>query len=627
MPESQKRRFDARDFDLVAEATIDEYSRRKRNRKDREKHWEEIDRQVEMLPDIEFKKLPGGKIDHKKAWMAEMELPLQAQALEVLVSDARRMMFAQNAPWFMAHAELTDDYLNRVDFESMVLGDQTEVPSVITQDNADKLVQGFQLHCMRQYDFLTRVDRVNAESFKYGMGVARARMQTKQVFIHEAKGTKRQKQRLPVFVPGSIKRVYLDDPDPSSMYSDEMLSPSHIAEDWIRLASLQKAAAKGSRDPDDPDGGWIPEAVNALEADKDGFVHILEMEGDMVVPRKTVRDFIVPGSIVTVAVGGEKGGKVSRKIIRFRTRKHPFSSYIQFPYHYEESTEVYPVSPLMKGRPIQIMATDALNRLMDSAALKNSPPVGYDSSDMTFARTGGPMIHPNAQWDTTDPVQVYDEIGGDTGALSGVFSLGVNLYAELTGVLPARLGAQTKSHTTAFAKDAEIQRGATRTVDYVNATGEHAINRWLDMSYTIGRDAMPANEKVAFYIDAYDGFVEVDKDMLPERSSFEWFGAGGPAEEQAKLQSKLQSLQLALQMDQIQMQAAAARGEPPLPVVDVQAAIQQVLRDGKWTDLDVITRAREVAGGAAAAPDVPGAGPVNEGATIAALQAIGTGAA
>lgn len=617
MPE--KRRFDTRDFKYIAEWIIDEHSRRKRERSDREKHWKEIDRQVAMEPDISFKSLPGGKPDLNKLWMAEMELPLQAQALEVLTADARRMMFPDSGPWFRAHAEMTDEYLRGVDFSNLILGDEAEVPSLINQDNADKLVEGFLIHQYRQYDFESRWDRINAESFKYGMGVGRARMEEKNVYIHEAKGVRKEKKKVPVIVPVSIKNLYLDDPMPS-MHSAQVLGPGHIAEDWIQIQNLQLAANKGSTDPDKEDGGWMPAAVKTLEPDKNENVQVLEFEGDLVVPRKTVRDIILPGVIVTVAVGNRNPeGKVSKSVIRFRHRKRPYSSYILCPYHYESADDTYPIGPLMKGRPVQMMATDALNRLMDSAALKNAPPVGYDRTDMVFAQSGGPRIHPYAQWETTDQVNVYDEIGGDPAALSNTMSLAINLYAELTGILPARLGAQTVSHTTAFAKDAELQRGAVRTVDYVRSTGSGPINRWLEMSYQMARDEMSSRETMSFYSDAYGGFVEVDKNALPEKASFEFIGAGGPADEQQRMQSKLQAAQFALQLDQLSIQMGGQ------PTMDFNALIREVLREGQWTDVDAITRLGQSAGGAEAAPAVPGTAQSNPGAATTALQNLASG--
>ena len=579
---TNKRRFDARDFAYIAEYVCDEHSRRKRARKDREKHWEEIDRQIAMEPDILFKKLPNGQVDNKKKWMAEMELPLQAQALEVLTADARRMMFPDSSTWFRAHTEMTDEYLARVDFSALILGDEAEVPSQINQDNADKLAEGFLIHTFRQNDFFTRYDRINAEAFKYGMGVGRARMETKNVYIHEAKGVRKEKQKIPVLVPVSIKNLYLDDPLPS-MHSAQVLGQAHIAEDNIKLENLVLAAKSGSSDPENPDGGWMADDVGKLTPDSRGYVKVLEMEGDIVVPRKTVRSIVIPGAIVTVAVGSSEG-KDNKCVVRFRFRKQPFSSYLLHPYHYEGADDHYPVSPLMKGRPVQMMATDALNRLLDSAMLKNAPPIGYDRSDQVFAQSGGPEIYPYAQWGTTDNVTVYDEIGGDPSALAGVMTTAINLYAELTGILPSRLGAQTVSHTTAFAKDAELSRGAVRTVDYVKQIGQGPVTQWLDMAYQMGRNALGARETISFFIDSYGGFVEIGKEHLPEKAIFEWFGSGGPAEEQQKIQARLSALQLALQMDQVNV---AMGGQP---TVNIGAAIREVLREGKWTDLDAITQ-------------------------------------
>lgn len=601
-----KRRFDARDWDYIAQNVIEEYEARKGRRKDREKCWSEIDRQVAMEPNVLFKKLPNGELDIKKRWMSEVELPLQAQALEVLTADARRMEFPDSGPWFRAHAEMTDEYLSRVDYQSIIMGDQTEVPSQINQDNADKLVEGFLTQIFRQNvrseDYFTRQDRINAEAFKYGVGVGRGRVENKTMFVNSQRGVRREARKFPVLMPCSIKNLFLDDIS-QSMHSAQLLEPAHIARDYIRLQNLLMAASRGSNDPDDPDGGWMPQNMKKLAADDKGYVTLLEMEGDIVVPRKSVRSMVIPGAIVTVALGGkDSGGSVTNAVIRFRYRKYPWSSYVLFPYHYECADEVYPTSPLMKGRPVQMAASDALNRFLDSAMLKNSPPVGYDKTDSMFAQTGGPEIYPTAQWATADPaaIKAFTEIGGDPSAMAAAMAQFINLYAELTGVLPARLGAQTNSHTTAFAKDAELQRGAVRTVDFVRQCGQGPITRWLGMAYQMGREAIGERETVSFFIDAYGGYVEVARDHLPERATFEWFGSGGPAEESQKRQMRLQGLQFALSMDQL----GAAMGKQPR--INLDSGIDQVLRESGWTDLDAITDNR------APQQNVPsaGAGPV-----------------
>lgn len=604
---SSARRFDARDFSTIEEYVLDEFASRLQRRIATEKQWKEIDRQVAMEPETAYKRMPDGQIDANRNWMAEIELPLQAQALEVLTADARRFMKPDTGLFFKPHAETTDEYLHKVQFQSIILGDETEVPSHINQDNADKLVGGFITNFLSQYDFWNRIDKINAESFKYGMGVGRGRMETKNVYIDEARGVRKETQEVPVLVPCTIKNLFLDDSE-TSMHSSQVLGPAHIWRDYMKFSALAMAANKGSDNPDDPDGGWMPKNLKKVEPDGNGYVTLLEMEGDIILPRKTVRSMVIPNVIVTVAVGGKNkaGAATTRALVRLRFRKYSTSSYLLFPYHYEGTESSYPTSPLMKGRPIQAMCSAAANRLLDSAMLNLAPPVGFDRTDPYFAANGGPKISPFAQWATSDPIsiKVHSEIGGDPAAMAAILTQGIQMYSELTGVLPARLGAQTVSHTTAFAKDAEIQRGATRTVDYVNQVGNGAMLKWLDMSYCMARDAI--KDKVSFFIHDYGGWVKVTKDQLPENVVFDWLGAGGPQDKNQELQNKTNALLLAQKIDQINL----STGKPGR--IDYNNAVDAILREGGWTDIDSITNH-------ATAAQPPGAA-LGPGTAVAAIQ-------
>lgn len=614
----KQRRFDERDWKYIADFVVDTLVSRQEDRKDIEKQWAEIDRQVAMKPSVEFKKLANGQVDSKKRWMAETELPLQAQALEVLTADSRRMMFPDSGPWFGANVLMTDELLEKMNFESIILGDTSQVPTEFNQDNFDKIAEGFLAHCFKQYDHSGRFDQINSEVFKYGMGVGRARLEKKNVYIHEARGVRRQEQAIPVIVPATIKNTYLDNPKPS-MHSNQVLGPAHIWKDYVRYENLALAANKGSNNPDNEDGGWMPKQLAKVLPDKKGYVTVIEMEGDIIIPRKTVRSVVVPGAIITVALGGAEsiGGVATRAVVRLRFRKQPFSSYLLFPYHFEGADQIYPTSPLMKGRTVQSAATDALNRFLDAAMLKNAPPVGYDPSSPQFAQMGGPEISPYAQWPTIDPVKVYMEVGGDPSALMNAFGHMVNLYAELTGVLPARLGAQTRSHTTAYAKDAEIQRGATRTVDYVNASGHGPITRWLDIAYRLGRSSLSKNQAVAFFIEAYGGFVEVTKDQLPEDVEWEWYGSGGPQEKQQKQQAKMGALNAAVQIEMMRMKMGQK------PRLNLDAIQDNTLREGGWTDLDAfIGKPQGAVAGPQAAPGLPGPAQGDPQSALAALQGL-----
>lgn len=615
----KKRRFDRRDLDTFAEYIADELGRRRGRRKDKEEHWREIDRQIAMIPDISYKKGKNGQAVPSKAWMSEMEPALQAQTLEVLTADAKRMIYPDSGPWFSAHALLSDEYLDRADFSSIIAGDQNDVPSVINQDNADKLVEGWLNHLHRQYKFWDNIDKINAEAFKYGVGIGRGRMATKELFIDSVRGTVRKNAQIPVLVPRSIWNTYLDDSEHATMNEGVIVGPSTLYCWKQKVEDLVLAAKRGSTDPDDPNGGWMPAAVSGIEGDaSNNQVEVIEYEGDMLVPRKTVRSLFVPNVIVTV-VKARKDNKPRSQIVRLRFRKYPYSTYIPFPYHNEDVDSPYATSPLMKGRVIQLAAAQALSRLFDSAAIKAEPPIRWDSTDIQFASDGGPMIYPGAMWGTDSGIEVFDKIGGDPAALMQVYIALLQQYADETGTQPPRLGAQTVSHTTAYAKEAELQRGTVRTVDYVKGTLDGPLATWLYMEYDMSRDVMRGEH--TFYLDAYRGFVTIDKDKLPDMAVFDVFGAGGPAEEREKQQNKLAAIQLAIQIDQLKVQSGLGQ---PMNYDEIQ---KQIMHEGGWVDVDPFFNAtsQQVSGGASPESGVPGDIESNPGAQTVALQALSGG--
>lgn len=604
-------RFDKRDFRIIADWVMDEWKRRKNKRKDLERQCKDIDRQVKMEPDISFKLNADGSPDPLKKWMPEMELPLQAQTLEVLTADARRMLEPDSGPWFAAHAALTDEYLERVDFQSLVAGDQNEIPSKIGQDNADKLVQGTLSHWQRQYDFWGNIDSINVEAFKYGEGIARVRLVTKEIMKETARGIVSEKEQFPVLIPRSFWNTYLDDREFTLMNEGFYIGPTVMFEVVQHIDDLKRAANKGSNDPNKENGGWLPKNLHGLEGDKNGEVRLIEVEGDIVVSRKTVDSIYLPNVIMTIAVGSKEKKDNVGEVVRARFRKYPSSTYLRFPYHAEDMKTPYSTSPLMKGRPIQMSAVEALTRFLMCAALNTEPPIGYDKDDMAFASTGGPRIYPGAQWGTAGEVNVHQF--GDPKTMLIAFQEFVRQYYDVTGVNQPRLGAQTLSHTTAFAKNAELNRGVVRTVDYTKSTLRGPLTKYLDMAFTMGKDVMKPS---TIFIDSYGGFVDMRKEFLPDLCVFDAHGAGGPQEEMVKMQRRVQSLQMAIQMDQLGLQV----GKPPK--VDIDAAIESVLRDGGWTDIDVITIGNQPAQRPAGQPGLADYLEQNGTSPGAALQAL-----
>lgn len=612
---TEKRRFDARDFDAISEYIVDVYGTRKRKRKDMEDQWKEIDRQLAMEPKTAYKTNPRtGRKKPGMAWLPEKELPLQAQTLEILCADARRMLFPDNGPWFRAHALVTDEYLSRVDFKSLISGDENDIPSRINQDNADKIVEGIIADIHDQQGFYQQIDRFNAETFKYGTGIGRVRKARKPVYIETARGTAKEEQLLPVFFASSIKDTYLDDTPQFVMNEGFVLGPGTIFFKRQKLADLVLAAQKGSKNPNDEDGGWMPKAFKGLEADKDGCVDVVRWEGDLVVERKTVDNIFLPGAVSTIVISDG-----APCCVRMAFREKPFTSYVTQPYHLEHVNSPYGIGPLMKGEPLQAAATEMFCRLLQSAILNTEPPIKYDPEDPYFASTGGPIIEPRALWGSSAEVEPI-KIGEPAALLQAYITIATH-YADVTGMHAPRLGQQTVSHTTAFAKEAELSRGQVRTVDYANSFLDGAMGRILDMQFSYLHEIW-GNGVKDVWIPDYGGFVKIYKEAIPPGCVFELFGSAGPAEKRARLQDQMAAIQQVIQIDVLERQIGGG-GEP----LDTTALKKLILKEAGFADVDVLFASAPTnqISPPAVGPGIPGASPGASGTASTALQALAFG--
>lgn len=574
-------KYESANLDKVAEYICDTWSTRKSSekRKTEEKMWKEIDRQVAMEPDTRFKTLSGiagSKIDPKKVWMPEIELPLQAQTLEVLTADARRFMFPGDQPWFSAIAEASDELYAKAASMPLIAGDTTGLTSQINQDNLNNVVVGLMDYYHDAYSFQSNIDLINGEAFKYGVGVARTRPVMKRIMSKTIKGHNVMTDKIiPVTFPVSIKNTYLDDSKHLLANEGFIIGNAVITEKPMSLMDLKMAAHKGKQDNiDDLNGGWMPENIEGIEDNGQGNVNVLEYEGDLLVDLNDGKIEFFPGAIVLVVVGRSgkgQGSKVIQKVVRFRRRGTKMSSFTEFHYHPENIDDAYSTSPLKKGRPLQKCATEALSRLIQSAMLNTEPPGFYDSNDPSMKANGGPSIFPGAMNATMDIDSVkFEQIGNSTSLLQ-VFTALVGLYSDVTGVNQPRLGQQTKSHTTAFSKNAELQQGVVRTVDYVQTQLLESMTQILYTQYEIGKVYF---KKEAIYIDDYQAFVNVTRDILPENVKFKASGSNTPNEEKQTAQEKITATQSAVALEELKAQLGGGR---PLDIEKIQV---QLLKAG-----------------------------------------------
>jgi len=595
----KRRRFDKRDWKSIAEYILQEWKDRSRRRGDREKHWKEIDRQVAMIPPEQ----KSGRSGQQPApqWLPEFELPLQAQTLEVLTADDRRMMFPRNAPWFVSHAEMTEQGIR--DFNQYVnpTGKETDAQTHSTQLDLDSVVTGLQMTWQSRYDFRGNVTRIAGERYKYGDGVGRVVPVTKRIVRTGARGMEATNLVFPALLPRTIKQTYLDDHSVAIMHEGHYLSGGIIFATSKRYEDLVIAAKKGESDPNKDDGGWMPSALGRLKPDEKGFVDVIEYEGDLVIPRSTTDSMVLRGVVVSVAVakaGSEFVQGDTTGVFRFRWRQDAFNSYIHFPCFYEEDvTGAYSSSPLMKGRPLAAIARDTMSRAMEAAALNTQPPVSYDPDDPHMQATGGPQLYPNATIPSATGINVHNDIG-NVAAMWQMYVGVLAQYADVTGINAARLGAQTISHTTAFAKDAELTRASVRTVDHVGEALDGPLQQFLDYSWMLGRRVF---RKQACYVQPFGGYVDVEsKKALPERVVWETHGSGTPAEEAAKLQQRIAAVQQAIQVEVMRLQVGM---EPKLNLDEIQKSI---LREGGFSDVDAFLSSPGGARAPAIGPGVPG---------------------
>lgn len=601
-----KRRFTPNDWSTIAEFIFDEKSRRAKNREDLEEQWDQVEFQVSM------KELP--KRDGDPNWWPRLQLPLQAETLELLVADTRRLLFPPGKHWVAAHSSLTDKDLANLKFDSF-LG--IEPLNKMIDDRgpqafADAIVVGILENFHGRYEFRDFWDLLHAQAFQYGAFVGRVINVERDKFSNEFRGVTRKSERFPVLAPANIREVYLDDAPSKVLHEGMMIAPGVIRAYEMDLSDALLAAKKGSTDPTSERGGWMPQALKELQPKKEpkNHVDVIEMEGDFVVPRSRGKSMFLPNVMVT-AIKGEG----SPTVVRYREREFPFRSYIHGSYHREEVGSPYGTSPLIKGAPLHKAATDALNTLLGAAMLNAGPPIAYSPDDHYLAAEGGPKLEPFAQWEAISEPKAI--VTGKVGELLQVYLAYLQQYADLTGITAPRLGQQTKSHQTAFAIDTEQTRSQMRTVDYARSVMNGPLRSFLHMEYEMAKK----RGSTRIFLKDYNGWVDIEGSQLPEIVEFDVHGAGAPAEEREKEQKALQALQTVLSLEPLVLQLkASGAAVTPLNLDNVRA---DILRRGGIFEQEAIFAPAlgGVPGTTPGGPDVPGVATVNPGDNTVPLGA------
>ncbi|MEK9751626.1 MAG: hypothetical protein VW338_00220 [Rhodospirillaceae bacterium] len=592
----------------IAEFVLEQYERRKDARKDEEMRWTEIDRQLRMDPEPRMDARTGKPVEGS-GWMPQLEMHTQAQAHEALTADARRLIFPKDKSWFTAHALMTDDWLEASKDFTFIPGMKNDMPSSgVDQEAADVIVESAINHWHGMYSFRAHIDQIFGQAFSYGMGVARVRMMRVSKSTTDYRGGGVADGRLiPAVIPRSIRDTYLDSTPSAVMREGFMVAPVNIECCRMRLADLKMAAAQGSTDTGSERGGWQRELLFAIEDDPlKPDIEVLDFEGDMMIPVSGSGSIYAPNMVGRVAFGRAGGPH----LIRLAKRDFPFNSYLLFPYHRVFMDNAYATSPIIMGSPLHKALTESVNRLMQAAALNVQPPVQYDPNDQWLMATGGPDLSPNAAWPSQSDIKVHEV--GNLAEMLQVFAILGGGHEDVTGVNKPRLGAQTKSHQTAFAVDSEIGRGLVRTVDFVADQMDNPFQNMLCMEYEMCRKAFTERPEPVFS-HRWRMWMNIAREVLPERAIFETHGSAGPLEDRERAQKQMQALQALLQLEPVVVQM----GQQPL---NYEAIRRFILSEGGFPDVDQFLPAQPARPAIPAGPGdagPAGGGPVGAGAPAA----------
>lgn len=590
------RKILGRDFQRLADFIKEEKDRRKQNRKHREEQWDEIDRQLAL--DAKPSQTRAGD-DTDRAWMSAIELPWQAGARETLSADVMRLIMPKGEDWYSAHALLTDEYADRVGDLNIVPGndapDEAQGTNV-NQDTADLIVKSVLDHFHSRYDHRRAWTSMIGEAHSYGTFGGRAGLANLRVVSTDERGVKSKNKKIPILIPVSIRNLYLDDSLQNALHEGQVLQPSYIRAWWQKIDDLQRAASKPGR-------GWVPGATKdlkeAAETKKKGHVELLEMEGDIVIPRST-RNFLLPNFIVTIAVGSDV------RVVRLRPREMPFASYITGVYERDKLDDVYGSSPLTRGRPIQVAATEVANRLINVAVLNAEPPVSYDPDDIYLIAEGGPKVAPGKLWKASSPDKIVVHKIGDLPALFQIFQGLKADYEQITRIDDPRRGAELKSHTTGFAADLASSRSLLPTQDFATEAEVGPVLSWLYMHFELAKKALGGGTTVFVNTRGAKGHFELTREHMPEKADFTVEGASGLVTKRERRETFL-----AYYKTQVETAVLKAQMGAPLPdfaALDRELAAQFGIADAERFIRDIAQGAggpaEGEAGGAPAGPGV-----------------------
>jgi len=492
-----EKRITQENWDQVEKAVNEQLEARKtsEDRKDHERIWKEVDRQIRMKPMQRFM-ADGKEVDLKKDWHSALELGELSTASEVIASDVMRIIFQQT--WFQPHAEIQWP-IDQKTGKRAVNDDR--------QDVTDGLLRNLMVQQHKDFGLKARFRLSVKESLHHGGFCAEIRME-EQLLVRE--GSKIRKVSAPVWVPYSMWNTY-PDPSPSVIGTNMFYTGNMILCEYIPYSKL-KEYAQGD--------GWIKKRLEMVEKRKEGDgkdVELVKFKGDLYIDRST-DDIYLPNSEVILANG---------KLVYYAPAKLDYPNVIYSGYERQDVRDPYYTSPIIKLSPTAKIATIAANMFIDGSKLKVEPPIEYDSNDPEYAMNGGPVIAPGAKTGTRSVgsgMKALD-VGEPNYALSA-YTLTTQQMKEGLGVSSNRSGVRQGDRETATAANLANQGAEVRTMEFVSQLEPQGLLPFLYMQHDLNRREMG---EYTFYNDEMHtpDFIRATKKDIDANAHFEVVGSRG----------------------------------------------------------------------------------------------------
>lgn len=490
-----EKRITQENWDQVEAFVNEQLDARKtaETRKDHERIWTEVDRQIKMKPMKRL--LPNGQ-EAKQSWHHAIELGELAVASEVIASDVMRIIFQQT--WFQPHAEVQWP----IDPKTGQAAVDDEKQSII-----DGLLRNLMAQQHKDFGLKARFRLSVKESLHHGGFCSEIRME-KQLLVRD--GSKIAQVSAPVWVPYSMWNTY-PDPSPSVIGTNMFYSGSMILCEYIPYHKL-KEYAQGD--------GWMPKRLDKVEKRRENEgkdVELIKFKGDIYIDR-SVDDIYLPNSEVILANG---------KLVYYAPSELDYANIIYSGYERQDVRDPYYTSPIIKLSPTHKIATIVANKFLDATALKTEPPVEYDANDPEYAANGGPVIAPGARTATRSLGQGMKplDIGEPRYALDA-YTLTLQQMKEGLGVSSNRAGVRQADRETATAANLANQGAEVRTMEFVSQLEPQALLPFLYMQHDLNRRNL---KEYSFYNDEMHtpDFMRITNKDIDGNAHFEVVGSRG----------------------------------------------------------------------------------------------------